>query len=148
MTPLLALAIGAVFALGAVKMWRGATFAAVFPSLSLALVLGFIVFNKVGSPQYIVWLTAPVLVGLVLDRRRWVKPAALTLLIAFLTQLIYPLTYDGLRVAEVGPVLLLNVRNVLLAVLFFWIVARLARVRTRAGAASGRAFGRAVTTAS
>lgn len=151
MTPLLALAIGAVFALGAFKVWRGATFAAVFPSLSLALVLGFIVFNKVGSPQYIVWLTAPVLVGLVLDRRRWVKPAALTLVIAFLTQLIYPLTYDGLRVAEVGPVLLLNARNVLLAVLFFWIVTRLARVRTRAGAASGlssrRSSRRSVTTA-
>jgi hypothetical protein len=136
MTPLMVAAIAAVFVVGALKAWRGATFAGVFPVLSLALVLGFIVFNKVGSPQYIVWLTTPVVIGLVLDRRRWAKPAILVLVIAALTQGIYPLTYDGLLVAQLGPVLLLNTRNLLLVALFVWSVVRLARVRTRAGAAS------------
>jgi hypothetical protein len=136
MTPLMIVAIGSVYALGAVKMWRGATHAAVFPALALGLVLGFIVFNKVGSPQYIVWLFTPVLVGLVLDRRHWARPAVLTLVIAALTQWIYPLAYDGLLVAQLGSVLLLNARNLLLVVLFGWTVYRLARVRTRASAAS------------
>ncbi|MFG6502735.1 hypothetical protein [Microbacterium sp. P05] len=136
MTPLLVLVIAAVFVLGAIKSWRGASFAAVFPVLSLALVLGFIVFNKVGSPQYIVWLTAPVVVGLVYDRRHWAKPAVLALVIAALTQGIYPLTYDGLLVAQPGPVLLLEARNLLLIVLFVWSVVRLTRVRTRRSIAS------------
>jgi hypothetical protein len=136
MTPLMIVAIGSVYVLGAVKMWRGATHAAVFPALGLGLVLGFIVFNKVGSPQYIVWLFTPVLVGLVLDRRHWARPAILTLVIAGLTQWIYPLAYDGLLVAQLGSVLLLNARNLLLVVLFGWTVYRLARVRTRASAAS------------
>lgn len=134
MTPLLVVAIFAVFALGAWKTWRGASFATVFPMLSLAFVLGFIVFNKVGSPQYIAWLFAPVVMGLVLDRRGWMRLALLTLAIAGLTQIIYPLTYDGLLVVQPGPVLLLNARNLLLVVLFAWSVVRLARVRTRAAA--------------
>ncbi|MFG6445105.1 glycosyltransferase 87 family protein [Microbacterium sp. P07] len=138
MTPLMVIAIGSVFLLGAVKTWRGASFASVFPVLTLGLVVGFIVFNKVGSPQYIVWLVTPVLIGLVLDRAHWARPAVLTLAIAALTQGIYPLAYDGLLVAQLGAVLLLNARNLLLVVLFVWVVVRLCRVRTRAGAASAR----------
>jgi hypothetical protein len=124
--------------IGAVKSIRGASFASVFPALTLGLVLGFIVFNKVGSPQYIVWLVTPVIVGLVIDRAHWAKPAILMLAIAGLTQGVYPLAYDGLLVAQIGAVLLVNLRNVLLVVLFAWTVYRLARVRTRAHAASLR----------
>ena len=50
-------------ALGAFKAWRGASFAALFPPLALALVLALIVFNKVGSPQYLTWIAAPLVVG-------------------------------------------------------------------------------------
>jgi hypothetical protein len=138
MTPLMLLAMGSVFVIGAVKSIRGASFASVFPALTLGLVLGFIVFNKVGSPQYIVWLVTPVIVGLVIDRAHWAKPAILMLAIAGLTQGVYPLAYDGLLVAQIGAVLLVNLRNVLLVVLFAWTVYRLARVRTRAHAASLR----------
>jgi hypothetical protein len=60
------------------------------------------------------------------------------LAIAGLTQGVYPLAYDGLLVAQIGAVLLVNLRNVLLVVLFAWTVYRLARVRTRAHAASFR----------
>ena len=136
MTPLMLLAMGSVFVIGAVKSIRGASFAAVFPALTLGLVLGFIVFNKVGSPQYIVWLVTPVIVGLVIDRAHWAKPAILMLAIAGLTQGVYPLAYDGLLVAQIGAVLLVNLRNVLLVVLFAWTVYRLARVRTRSHPAS------------
>ena len=51
--------MAAVAGLGAFKAWRGASFVRLFPPLALALVLAFIVFNKVGSPQYMTWIIAP-----------------------------------------------------------------------------------------
>lgn len=130
MTPLLLLAIVGAAALGALKVWRGASFATLFPPLSLVLVTAFIVLNKVGSPQYYVWIFAPIVVGLVLDRRRWAGPAVLTLAIAGVTQLVYPLWYDGLMATRpfLGPVLLLELRNALAAALLVWAVVRLFRV--------------------
>ncbi|MEN2737996.1 hypothetical protein ABCS02_09410 [Microbacterium sp. X-17] len=131
MTPLMGLAMLAVIVLGAYKAWRGATFARLFPTLSLALVLAFIVFNKVGSPQYIAWIAAPVVLGIVVQRERWLRPGAFVLAIALVTQLIYPLTYGGLmrRVnLDLLSVSLLTIRNVLLVVLLVWMVVRLVRV--------------------
>ncbi len=84
--------------------------------------------NKVGSPQYMTWLIAPVVVGLVLDRRRWLRPAVLTVAILALTQLIFPFWYDAILVLMPGAVALLVVRNVLLVGLFVWVLVRLARV--------------------
>ncbi|GAA1956589.1 glycosyltransferase 87 family protein [Microbacterium aquimaris] len=130
MTPLLVLVVGALVILGAVKAWRGATFAALFPPLALALVLALIVVNKVGSPQFLTWVIAPIVIGLVLDPRRWWRPGALAVLAAGLTQVVYPLVYDGVLVAQPLPVALLTLRNVLLVVLFVWAVVRTVRVRT------------------
>lgn len=131
MTPALAVAVLAVAALGAFRAWRGATYAALFPALALALVLAFIVFNKVGSPQFLTWLIAPVVVGLVIDRRRWRGPAIVALACALLTQGVYPLLYDRLMVADPLAAAILSVRNVLLLILFAWAVARVARVPVR-----------------
>jgi hypothetical protein len=131
MTPLMGVAMLAIVVLGAIKAWRGATFARLFPVLGLAIVLAFIVFNKVGSPQYISWIAAPVLLGVVVQRERWLRPGAFVLAIALVTQLIYPLTYGGLmrRVnLDLLSVTLLTLRNVLLIVLLVWMVVRLARV--------------------
>ena len=130
MTPLLVLVAGAVVILGAVKMWRGASFAALFPPFSLALVLTLIVVNKVGSPQFLAWLIAPLVLWLVVDRRRGVGPAALAVAAAGLTQVVYPLVYGGILVAEPMSVTVLTLRNVLLIVLLAWAVIRTARVRT------------------
>jgi hypothetical protein len=134
MTPLLVAAVGAVAVLGAVKAWRGATFARLFPSLALALVAAFITFNKVGSPQYLTWIAVPVVMGIVLDRHRWRGIAALALVIALLTQVVYPYTYWGLLSAEPWPAFVLTVRNALIVALFVWSVVRVARVSTRPGA--------------
>lgn len=132
MTPLMGIAMLAIVGIGGYKAWRSAPFARLFPTLSLALVLAFIVFNKVGSPQYVAWILTPVVLGLVVDRSRWLRPAAFVLAIAFVTQLIYPITYAGLmrRVPYIDPVpvSLLTIRNLLLIVLLVWMVARLARV--------------------
>lgn len=131
MTPLLALSVLAVAVLGAVKAWRGAGFARLFPPLALALVLAFIVFNKVGSPQFQTWIIAPVALGLVLDRRRWRIPAVAALAAALLTQLVYPVLYDRLIRADALAAGILTARNLLLVVLFAWAVAQVARVRGR-----------------
>ena len=98
--------------------------------MALALVLALIVVNKVGSPQFLTWVIAPIVIGLVLDRRRWWRPGALAVLAAGLTQVVYPLVYDGILVAQPLPVALLTLRNVLLVVLFVWAVVRTVRVRT------------------
>ena len=131
MTPVLVIGMLALAALGALKAWRGAGFASLFPSLALALVLGFIVLNKVGSPQYMTWVIAPLVIALVIDRRRWIAPAGLALVILGLTQLIFPFWYDAILVLTPAAVGLLVVRNVLLVALFAWSVVRLARVRVR-----------------
>ena len=131
MTPVLVTAVAAVAAIGGYKAWRGASFAVLYPHLGLALVLAFIVFNKVGSPQYLTWIVAPLVLGLVIERRRWWKPAVFALVIAGLTFWIYPVTYDGLLLAQPWPAALLTVRNAMLLALLVWMVVRLARLPVR-----------------
>ncbi|MFT4211865.1 MAG: glycosyltransferase family 87 protein [Microbacterium sp.] len=131
MTPLLAVVVLAVAALGAYKAWRKASFVSLFPPLALALVTAFIAFNKVGSPQYIVWISVPLILGLTLDRRRWVKPAILALGICLTTQIIYPLTYYDLLKAFPFPVVVITIRNALMIALFVWSTVLVARTRVR-----------------
>lgn len=131
MTPVLLVGVGAVAVLAAVQVRRGASVVALLPAASLALVVAFIVFNKVGSPQYLCWILPPVVLGLVLDRRRWRRPAILVLALCALTQVVYPLFYGDVLGAQPFGVLVLTVRNILLVVLLAWMVARLVRVPLR-----------------
>ena len=131
MTPVLMIGMLAIAAVGAAKAWRGAGFAALFPPLAGALVIGFIVFNKVASPQYLTWIIAPLVAGLVLRRRAWLRPAVLAVLILALTQLIFPFFYDAILTLVPAAVGLLVLRNVLLVALFAWTLVRLARVPVR-----------------
>ncbi|WP_307872221.1 hypothetical protein [Microbacterium paraoxydans] len=128
LTPLMAVVVVAVTALGVVKAVRGAAFRRLFPPLALVLATLLIVGNKVGSPQFQTWLLAPVILWMVWDRARATVPAALVLALCLLTCLIYPLTYDALLRAEPLPVLLLTVRNVLLIVLTVVSLRAVARV--------------------
>lgn len=128
LTPLMALAAIGVLLLGAVKAARGASFPRLFPPLALTLVAVLIVTNKVGSPQFQTWLIAPVILWIIFDRTRAGIPAALVLILAGLTCLVYPLTYDGLLRAELVPVLLLTARNALVIVLLVIAVRALIRV--------------------
>ncbi|MDR7189181.1 hypothetical protein J2Y46_002004 [Microbacterium sp. BE35] len=131
MTPVLMLGMLAIAVIGAVKAWRGASFVALFPPLAFALVLGFIVLNKVGSPQYMTWLIAPMVVGLAINRRRWLRPAALTVVILALTQWLFPFAYDWLLVLWPAAVWLVVLRNAMLVALFAWVVVRLVRLPVR-----------------
>ncbi|ODT37443.1 MAG: hypothetical protein ABS60_13110 [Microbacterium sp. SCN 71-17] len=71
-------------------------------------------------------------IGLLLDRRRWYGFAALTLVIAGVTQWVYPLVYDGLMATHPAPfpVFLLEVRNLLGLVLMVWAIVRVLRAPT------------------
>lgn len=132
MTPALVVAVVAIWALGAVQATRGIRFVSLFPPLSLALVTAFIVFNKVGSPQYLSWLVPSVVFGLVLDRRAWRRPALLVLVLSALTQAVFPILYAGVLTAQPVPVVLLTLRNALLIVLLVWMVVRIVRLRAPA----------------
>lgn len=98
---------------------------------ALTLVSVFIVFNKVGSPQFMVWLGPAVALGLVHDRARWRTPALMLIGIAALTFLIYPLFYDALSHDNPVMALVLTLRNGLLVVLLWWSARRLYRLGSR-----------------
>ena len=136
MTPLLALAVAAVVALGAMKVARGASYARLMPPLSLALVLVFIVFNKVGSPQFHTWLIAPLVLAVVLNRHRAWPTVVLGLLCAGLTQLVYPIMYGEVLAANPAGLAVLTARNVVLVILLVVAVTQLARVPGRRSAAA------------
>lgn len=92
--------------------------------LTFAFLLAFILTNKVLSPQYLLWLAPLAAVAYAARPALW--PAAVALLVAAgLSQAIFPRLYDWLLNVHWLPVLLLNLRNLMLAVIFVWLVARL-----------------------
>ncbi|MFT4235440.1 MAG: glycosyltransferase 87 family protein [Microbacterium sp.] len=130
MTPLMVIALAAILVLGFLQAARGAHYRSLLPPLALALVLGFIVFNKVGSPQYQTWLIAPVVLWLIVDRRRAIRPALAVVWVLLVTQIIYPLTYTYVMAPTIGAVILLTARNLALVGILWWMVVRLVRVPT------------------
>ncbi|MEV8255111.1 glycosyltransferase 87 family protein [Rhodoglobus sp. NPDC076762] len=154
MTPLLAAVVVAVAALG-IRANRsieraGTGSLQLLGPLSLALVLALIVVNKVGSPQFVSWLAVPVILGLVTaaprSPRRWV-PAAFSIAIAALTQLVYPYFYERLLAADPVMVAVVTARNVLLLALLVWALADLVRLGRPALSAQFESTGEAPTDA-
>lgn len=132
LTPLLVLCVGAVLLVGWRAQRAGASADLLFPPLLLALVLTLIAVNKVGSPQFITWLAAPLILGLVSSWRAWRGPALTALAMAALTQIVYPYFYNDLLATTPAMVLILSVRNLLELVLLGWMLVRIWRL----GAAS------------
>ena len=118
MTPLLIAAVAVVLLLALRALRRDVDAPTVLVPVSLALVLAMIVFNKVGSPQFITWLAAPVVLGLSLRQARMLLPGALVLGIALLTQLFYPWNYHAVLAAEPVAATVLTLRNLALIVAF------------------------------
>ena len=73
--------------------------------------LDLIVFNKVGSPQFISWLAVPIILGVLLGVQRWMTASMLVLLLSVLTWLVYPVVYDGILSSQPLPTAVLLVRN-------------------------------------
>lgn len=131
MTPVMFAAIAAIFLLLLVANRRGADAAQLVLLGSLALVSAFIVFNKVGSPQYMLWLVPVVAVGVNHGWSQWRVPAVLLLAISALTTLVFPIFYLPLIAGDLFSLLLLTARNGLLMVLFGWSVLALVKLARR-----------------
>jgi len=133
MTPIMAIVALAIVALGILAVRRGAIEAHVLPPLALALVTTLIAFNKVGSPQFVSWFAVPIILGLATSiAGRGVSfrvPAVLVLLIAGLTQWLYPVLYANFLGLDTFLVLVITVRNLLYFVLLAWAIATLWNAR-------------------
>lgn len=135
-TPLVALAALALLGLGLLAVRRGREAGEVLPPLVLALTVALIVFNKVGSPQFVTWLAVPIVFGIVSAAAGsggpFRVPAALGLVIAGLTQVIYPYLYhELLGTPNLVMVFVLTARNLLYLALLGWAVVALARLVRR-----------------
>jgi hypothetical protein len=135
-TPLLALAVVLLLGFGILATRRGRTPGEVLPPLVLALTTSMIIFNKVGSPQFVTWLAVPILFGLLTaatgDGRPFRVPAIFGFGIAALTQAFYPYLYhELLGVPKLAMVLVLTTRNVLYIALFAWAVVVLVELLRR-----------------
>jgi hypothetical protein len=93
---------------------------------ALTLTITLIVFNKVGSPQYVLWIAPVVAVGLWADPVAFRTPARIVAWAAGLTTLVFPVLYLALIDLQPVAVLVLGARNALLVALFAWCVLRLA----------------------
>ncbi|MGX9900024.1 hypothetical protein ACW0JT_09065 [Arthrobacter sp. SA17] len=92
---------------------------------SLAIATAFVVFNKVGSPQFILWLGPAVAVGLAHNWKEWRVPAALLTLIAVTTFFVFPVLFQPLSHNDPLAALVLTIRNLLLVVLLCFSLRRL-----------------------
>lgn len=119
-TPVMLVGVLAVILLGVRAVLRGAVLGRLLAPLALSFVVVLMLVNKVGSPQFVTWLAAPVVLGLALRPRRFALPAALAAVIALLTHLVYPYWYGWLLVANPAFVLLLTVKSALLVALLAW----------------------------
>ena len=120
-----ALGITFFLAIRAVRAGRDRT--QVFVLAALTGVLDLIVFNKVGSPQFMIWL-AVVLVALVYFGINKSKLAlVIGAAILLLTQLVYPIFYVELLGLETLPLGLLTLRNLLLVALLIWANVQLSK---------------------
>jgi len=92
---------------------------------AISLAAAFIVFNKVGSPQYMQWITPIVAVGLVTRRNEWRFPGLVLAIICALTTLDFPILYTTLLGLNPVAAVVLGLRNVMLVVVLVWSVVKL-----------------------
>jgi hypothetical protein len=132
MTPLMAVAVVAIMAL----LWRARRRGAPSQELllvgSLALSTAMVVFNKVGSPQYMLWLVPIVVVGLAVNTRAWRLPGNLMMAISIMTTMVFPIFYMPLVNGSRYAAILLTSRNILLVMLLGWTIMRLVSLGTAA----------------
>ena len=114
----IALAITVLLAIRAVRAGRNRT--QVFALAALTGVLDLIVFNKVGSPQFMIWLAVPLVALVYFGINKSKVALAMGAAILLLTQLVYPVFYIELLGREIMPLWLLTVRNLLLVALLIW----------------------------
>jgi hypothetical protein len=86
-------------------------------------VMALITVNKVGSPQFATWIAVPIVLGLAWQRWGGISfrvPAALALVTAALTQIVYPVLYGSLLSLDPLMLTVLSARNLLYVALLGW----------------------------
>ena len=121
-----ALAITVFLALRAYR--AGAETKHLFVATFLTATLDLIVFNKVGSPQFELWLAVPLMAGVLFELPKWRLPVTIGLAIALLTNLLYPIFYMDLMVLGWLGIAILTLRNALLVALLVWANLRLSKL--------------------
>lgn len=119
----IALGITALLAIKASQ--RGVDRGIVFALASFTGVLDLIVFNKVGSPQFMLWLLVPAIALMVFQVSRTTFALAGVAAVLALTQLIYPILYIDLLGLNELPLIAITLRNGLLVALLIWANSRL-----------------------
>jgi hypothetical protein len=104
---------------------RGAKQHEIYVIAALALVLGMVTFNKVGSPQYYGWVAVPVIAGLILGVPRMKPAVIMSCAAALLTQLIFPFMYEALTWARPLSVVVFMCRNLVEVAFWIWAMYRL-----------------------
>jgi hypothetical protein len=121
----IALGITIFLAFRAIRAGRDRT--QVFVLAALTGVLDLIVFNKVGSPQFMIWLAVPLIALVYFGINRAKFALAIGSAILLLTQLVYPVFYIELLGLETLPLWLLTIRNLLLVALLVWANVQLSK---------------------
>jgi hypothetical protein len=119
----IALAITVFLAIRAAR--AGSDRTQVFALAALTGVLDLIVFNKVGSPQFMIWLAVPLVALVYFGINKSKVALAIGAAILLLTQLVYPVFYIELLGLEIMPLWLLTIRNLLLVALLVWAKSQL-----------------------
>ena len=120
MTPIMFFALAITAILGVRAYLAGSDRTVIFSAVALTGVLDLIVFNKVGSPQFMAWLAVPVCAWIIFKLPKAKSLVTAVLALALLTGLIYPVFYiDFINLGEIGLVLV-TIRNLLLIALLVW----------------------------
>ena len=120
MTPIMFFALAITAILGVRAYLAGSDRTVIFSAVALTGVLDLIVFNKVGSPQFMAWLAVPVCAWIIFKLPKAKSLVTAVLVLALLTGLIYPVFYiDFINLGEIGLVLV-TIRNLLLIALLVW----------------------------
>ncbi len=132
---LMTLAMAVALAITAWLTYRaarsGAKYREIMPVAVLTATLDLIVFNKVGSPQFVTWLAVPIILGLLFRAKSWRLPMFASVAIALLSNLVYPIFYDALLAGNQGALALLTLRNVLYVALLVWANIKLSALAKR-----------------
>jgi hypothetical protein len=132
MTPIMFLALGITVLLGLRALKSGADRNLIFATMALTAVLDLIVFNKVGSPQFMAWLAVPMIALIIFNVQKLGLPATGLILIAVTTNLVYPIFYMDLMGLGDTSVILLTLRNALLIALLVYANVRLGALAKQA----------------
>jgi len=111
MTIIQFLALGITIWLGFRAKANGADRNTLFAWLMLTATLDLLVFNKVGSPQYQLWLVGVAFFGVLASTPKWKMVSVITLITSGLSWLIFPVFYGSLLDGAPLGVGLLVLRN-------------------------------------